>query len=315
MKKDLVSVVMSTYNESIDDLLVSIASILNQTYTKFEYLIVSDNPNNDMLNDFLQKIEDYDERIKVVYNEKNIGLPKSLNKAIALSSGDYILRMDADDISYPNRLEEELNCMKHNNADIVFTNYIYIDDKNNIIKRSGDSSFDKNNANNLLKKNIYHHPTALVKKHVIDEAGGYRDIKYAEDYDLWLRIYENDFKFYFLDKYLFLYKLREDGISLSNKPKQIASFLYVKELMIERLCNNGIDSHSPEKQNMFLREMLDDVDLKKVNQSFMKMSSTANMSLLNSLFIKLKIILTDEFYRNFYFKSRSLTQKLKKLKG
>ncbi|HDL4956660.1 TPA: glycosyltransferase, partial [Mannheimia haemolytica] len=96
-----ISVVMSTYNEPVEWVEKSIRSILNQTYDNIEVIVICDNPDNKGIVDLLNLIKEGDNRVVLHFNERNKGLIYSLNKAINLSSGEYIARMDADDISLP----------------------------------------------------------------------------------------------------------------------------------------------------------------------------------------------------------------------
>ena len=106
--KPFVSVVMSVYNGELF-LKEAIDSILSQTYKKFEFIIIDDGSTDGSLN----IINEYsDERIKILVNPKNEGLIFSLNKGIELALGTYIVRMDADDISLPQRIEEQVSFME-----------------------------------------------------------------------------------------------------------------------------------------------------------------------------------------------------------
>jgi len=131
----LVSVLMSTYNESELELRLAIESILNQTYRNIEFIIVSDNPQNTMLQNIINEYQKKDRRIKVILNNENLGLPRSLNKGIEQARGKYIARMDADDISLPNRIEEEMDFMLINNLDMVAALQINIDENNKTIEK------------------------------------------------------------------------------------------------------------------------------------------------------------------------------------
>ena len=86
--EDLISVIMSTYNESVSELRESIESVLKQTYSNIEFVIVIDNPNNEELSVFIYSFDD--PRIRVIKNDRNIGLVNSLNKAICQSKGEYL---------------------------------------------------------------------------------------------------------------------------------------------------------------------------------------------------------------------------------
>lgn len=104
-KTPKISVIMSAYNESFDELNKSIDSIINQTYQNIEFIIVSDNPENKNIKMAVQAAND--QRIKFIENKENIGLVQSLNRAISKATGKFIARMDADDISRKNRLKDK----------------------------------------------------------------------------------------------------------------------------------------------------------------------------------------------------------------
>ncbi|MCD0089063.1 glycosyltransferase family 2 protein, partial [Streptococcus agalactiae] len=115
------SVIMSIYNEPLKYIKSSIDSILSQTLKNFEFIIVIDNPDREDVYDILQTYLASDARVKVLSNERNMGLAYSLNKAIKYSVGNYIFRMDADDISYPERFEKQINFMEKYRLDFSAT--------------------------------------------------------------------------------------------------------------------------------------------------------------------------------------------------
>lgn len=117
-----ISVVMSTYNEPVEWVEKSIRSILNQTYDNIEVIVICDNPDNKGIVDLLNLIKEGDNRVVLHFNERNKGLIYSLNKAINLSSGEYIARMDADDISLPTRLSEQILYLEENHLDLCGCN-------------------------------------------------------------------------------------------------------------------------------------------------------------------------------------------------
>lgn len=127
----LVSVLMSVYNEPKDWIDVAINSILCQTYSNIEFIIVNDAPERLLNKRILAEYQRADNRIVIVHNEQNIGLAKSLNKALYMARGEFVARMDADDYSFPNRLEVQIDFFR-NNSDIIacgtFAN-LFIDDK------------------------------------------------------------------------------------------------------------------------------------------------------------------------------------------
>ena len=119
----MISVIMSVYNESPSDLSAAIDSILNQTYRDFEFIVVCDNPQNVKLIDLIQKYVLADERVRFIKNSENIGLALSLNKAASQARGDYLFRMDADDIAYPTRMMEQYKALTESDLDLVCSGY------------------------------------------------------------------------------------------------------------------------------------------------------------------------------------------------
>ena len=138
LKKDLISVVMSNYNTPINYLKESIDSVLNQTYSNFEFIIIDDGSTDDSL----KFIKSYDDpRIKLIVNEENIGLTKSLNKGLKAAQGEFIARMDSDDICYPERFEKQIEYMrKHPDTTVCGTWPNILDENGNIEMKKWASS-------------------------------------------------------------------------------------------------------------------------------------------------------------------------------
>lgn len=174
-KDILVSVIMSVYKEPLDVLDQAIQSIVNQTYSNIEFIIVLDNPENRAA---LRLINRYKEeyRIVLVENETNIGLVNSLNRALGYCSGEYIARMDADDISIPNRIELEMDLIKREGFDMVGTSIEIFTE----IEKAGEIRkcpvSNKRVRRYIICDNCVKHPTWLVNRVVYEKLGGYRDI-------------------------------------------------------------------------------------------------------------------------------------------
>ncbi|MBO5360740.1 MAG: glycosyltransferase family 2 protein [Clostridia bacterium] len=116
LQKDLVSVIMSNYNTDEEYLRASIESVLNQTYENFEFIIIDDCSTNNSV----EIIESYrDSRIRLIKNKENLGLTKSLNVALKVARGEYIARMDADDVCLPQRFEKQVLFLSQNPEYIV----------------------------------------------------------------------------------------------------------------------------------------------------------------------------------------------------
>lgn len=180
----LVSIILSVYNDEkyIDKCL---ESIINQSFKSFELIVINDGSTDGSLN----KIQSFeDERIRL-FSQKNSGLPKSLNKAINLSRGKYIARIDADDICFKNRIESQFYYMERNpNVDILGSNAMIIDEAGKILhqKKVLSHSEDIHLSAHLFCPLI--HPTYFVKKSTYKELNGYdENFQYAQDYDFILR--------------------------------------------------------------------------------------------------------------------------------
>ena len=161
-----ISVIMAVYNGE-KFLEEAIGSILKQTFLNFEFIIIDDGSEDTSL----KIIKNFkDKRISILENNKNIGLSASLNKGIKLSKGKYIARMDADDISLPERLEKQYNFMERNpNIGIVGTGYDLINESG---ERMGTYIYPDNPVTihwKLLTGPVFPHPTVMLRKKVLIE--------------------------------------------------------------------------------------------------------------------------------------------------
>lgn len=244
---------MSTYNETVEELKKSIESMLTQTLKNFEFIIVLDNPQNNehkkVINEYLNK----DERIIFLINEKNIGLAASLNKGIDKARGDYIARMDADDISMTNRLEEEYNFFKENpDISIVSTNKIDINENDDIINIPTHLPTEDCQIKKILKiTSVITHSAAMFRKRDIEKIGKYRLFPASQDYDLWLRASYYKLNFGIIDEPLIKYRIRKNNISNTNPLKQYLLREYIQRLYKQRL-KKGIDEFSLDNLQRYL---------------------------------------------------------------
>lgn len=249
----MISVLMSVYNEKVEWVRQSVQSILNQTYTDFEFIILIDNPNLDQdLDRYLVQTSKEDLRVKLLYNEKNMGLAASLNRGLEIAQGTYIARMDADDISEPNRLEAELDYLIEQSLDLVSANKINIDEDGNVL--FADDSLDRDPNLTLPYSNIIVHPLVLVKTEVMRSLGGYRFFVNSEDYDLWLRMVDSGYRLGILNEYLLKYRLRPSSASIGRQLEQYYVMRYILKLHKERIQGVGTDSFSVESQNKYLEK-------------------------------------------------------------
>lgn len=266
------TVLMCAYKENENDIRAAIESILNQSYTNFQFIIILDNPDNLYLRNILFDYKERDERIKVYVNEKNIGLANSLNRGLQLADTNLIVRMDADDISDRTRIEEEYRFMVNNpQYQVVSVNKVYINNKGEIIGLGGKvPSKDKCIVKSLQYVNIVTHPGVMYKRNYVIDLGGYREVVPAEDHDLWLRVISKGGKIGILDKPLLKYRISDSSISKSSAMKMWYTDEYVISLYRERKKNNedsfsldGLSKYleakgcnSAEKQTLFMESKL-----------------------------------------------------------
>jgi len=218
-----VSVLMSVYNGETY-LERSIESVLSQTYRNFEFLIIND-ASTDSTEDILKKVDDH--RIKVVANSENVGLTKSLNKGIDIARGQYIARMDADDLSLPYRFEIQVDFLeKHPEYAVLGSSYLMIDQEGRTVSLVKVPVDDSQIREVLLKQNCFGHGSVMMRTEALRQVGGYDErFKCSQDYDLWLRIVET-FKVSNIEEALYCWRLSNDSISKMNEweQKYYASF-------------------------------------------------------------------------------------------
>ncbi len=227
--KELVSIIMSVYNEDIYILEESISSILNQTYKNIEIVIVNDNPTRMDLEEFLNEKAKSNPRIVYLKNEKNIGLVNSLNRALKVTKGCYIARMDADDISYSNRIESQLSYIIEKKIDFVGANALKIDEDDNVIGEILVPNEEKDIIKYYKSRSCLLHPTWLMKKSVYEMLGGYHNIFSCEDYDFVMRAIKKGIKVGNVPRFLLKYRIRKSGVSSSFESEQRVTMQYLSK--------------------------------------------------------------------------------------
>lgn len=229
--KPKISVVMSVYN-SDKYLKESIESILSQTFTDFDFIIIDDGSNDKSL-EILKYYQNKDNRIKLI-SRGNKGLIYSLNEGIKIANGEYIARMDADDISYPNRFEIQLNYIKENNLILCGS---WADIINDFGEKIGEMIYppkaEKIKIFGLLH-NPFIHSSVIFKKDIFNKVRGYnRSFKHIEDYELWTRIMFK-YKTGNVGENLLKYRVHENQITKTNNKEMRLKGLYVRLLGLFR---------------------------------------------------------------------------------
>lgn len=237
----MVSVLMAVYKESIQYIKESVMSIINQTYRNLEIIIVIDDPCNHQAKDFLKAVAMSDTRVKLIFNDENLGLIKSLNKGIKAVSGDYIARMDADDVCDLDRIRKELGYLLQNRCDLVGCAVDRINEDGDLVGKGHIYSGEDSMISQILKiDNFIPHPTWLVKTCVYSRLNGYREIFACEDYDFLLRASDYGYKIGLCREILLQYRINMSGISRKNSFKQLITSCYLHKHIHEI---HSIDLH------------------------------------------------------------------------
>lgn len=204
-KKIKVSIIMGIYNceKTLSD---CIDSLLNQTYTNWE-LIMCDDSSTDCTYKIAKRYVEKYNNIVLLRNKTNKKLSATLNKCLEVAKGEYVARMDADDISLPTRLEKQVEFLDNNKEySVVGCNRIIFDDNGN---ERVYVSEEMPNKYSLLNGVPFAHPTIMMRKNVYDKLNGYtvssRTVR-GQDLDLWYRFYKNNFKGYNIQEPLYRYR-------------------------------------------------------------------------------------------------------------
>jgi glycosyltransferase involved in cell wall biosynthesis len=210
--EQLISVVMPVYN-SEKYLHVAIASILNQSYPHFEFIIVDDG-SQDKSQSIISSITD--KRIKYIRNVENKGIVYSLNKAIEISKGNFIARMDSDDVSLPRRFELQIKAFKDNPQLVVCGTWYKSIYKDRFLNNNKLAVSNGQMKAQLLFGNPICHPSVMFKKTVWENNSGFlKEEINCEDFGLWSRAKDAG-DFYNIPQYLLNYRIHDSNVSKTN---------------------------------------------------------------------------------------------------
>lgn len=290
MKKNVVTVLMSVYKEDENWMRASIESILNQTYSDFDFIIINDNPDRTLNDNIVEFYAMKDSRIRYYKNDTNIGLARTLNKGLQLAKGKYIARMDADDISMPTRLAKQIQYMESNPDCVVCGTKYKIMGKP--WKRIDNICVDSDSAKaQLVLSTCFGHPTVMIRKEVLDLNGLKYDIAYdnAEDYKIWadLSWYGS---FYNIPENLLEYRLNYGGVSKTKTENQLNLAKQIRRDLIE-----GHLSKIMGESYVLPKEISLD-DLKYVRQ-YLSRANVLHNKILTSLYLSL----SDSNFKGFSY--------------
>ena len=220
-----ISVILPCYNSEAF-IGSSIQSILDQTYRDFELIIIDDG-STDGSTEIIKSF--HDTRIRYIRNPENLGLIKTLNIGIGLSEGMYIARMDADDISYPNRFEEQARYLdERSDVSLVGTGYCTIPSGKTFVPHKTPKLWD------MLIRNQFAHPTVMFRKNNFLDNGLVYDENYnsAEDYELWSRALIKGLQCHNIPAPLLRYRLHPDSITARKRNEMLQTCQKVRRNLL-----------------------------------------------------------------------------------
>lgn len=208
MREPLITVLLPICNESPDIVSKAICSIINQTYRNIEVFIFDDSTNESTRN-MIDRIASKDLRVRVFREMGGIGYIKSLNRGLDMAKGDYIARMDGDDISHPERFRSEVDYLEaHDDVGVVGGQIIIIDE---VGKVTAYRNYPLKGAALWFYSTIRSpiaHSTAMMRKDIFEKGLRYRDG--AEDLDLWLRVMKSGYKVHNVPKYVLKFRVQDN---------------------------------------------------------------------------------------------------------
>lgn len=226
-----VTVLMPVYNGQ-NYLFESIKSIQNQTFTNWELLIINDASTDNTVN-IVKEYQKKDDRIRLITNETNLKIAKTLNKGICEARGLYIARMDDDDISLPTRLEKEVEILDKNPSTVLVGSWQKHFGTNNWVHRPPELA--KQIKATLLFECCVCHSTVMFKKDIFIKNKFFYDSNFlSEDYELWTRVSEK-YDLYTIPEILGEYRLNGDNITSG---KEVKFDVEARNIVAKTLRNN-----------------------------------------------------------------------------
>ena len=217
---DLISVIIPYYKKKkfID---YSIKSVINQTYSNIEIILIYDDEDKSDLK-YLNDNYSSNKKIKIIINNKNIGAGLSRNKGIECANGKYICFIDADDIWKKTKLETQLLFMRNTGSAISHTSYSIINEKDDLIGSRKAKNFS--NIGEIIKSCDIGLSTVMLKKEIINNDIKFPNLKTKEDFVLWLKILKKEIQISAIDQDLLLWRRTKNSLSSSFLQKLLDGF-------------------------------------------------------------------------------------------
>jgi len=215
MENPMVSVIMATFNEPVRYIKESIESILNQTFTNFEFIIIDDSTNPETI----EAINSYaeDDRIIIIREKSRMGFTRALNEGLKMAKGQFIVRMDGDDISLKDRLEKQLKYLNsHKEIDILGGNMLIINESGTVVSQRNYPTNGLSLQFSAIFRSPVAHPTVMFRRSIVENHLFYDEtFTKAEDTEYWFR-------------------LRNKGFTIANLPVNLLRFRISGDLAKKR---------------------------------------------------------------------------------
>ncbi len=212
----------------------AVDSILNQTYRNLEILLIDDG-STDNTRELIQEYARADERVKPIFNEKNMGLIRTLNMGVQLASGEFIARMDADDRSHPNRIEQIIEAfLNRPELDVISAGYYYISDNSKVLRKAFPKALESTALSFVsFFSTPVNHPCVVVRSYVFKDNRFDENFLHSEDYEIFSRLLSQGFKFLNLEQPLYYLRINPQSVSNRFERIQISTHTRISKRNIE----------------------------------------------------------------------------------
>lgn len=226
MNKPKISIIMPIFNPNMEWLESAIDSVINQTFTDWELIIINDGSTKNIK--FPRKISTLIESKKIIVAQysKNRNQATAMNVGIDIARGDYICFLDYDDKYHEDKLKIQFNFLENNDYDMVYNDGYYINENDNIIREMDLPQF----SSQILNENLIAVGGVMVKRECFDKLKFDMNINRSQDWEMWIKLYKNNFKIIHHKDKLFYYRVHDKQKSIII-PKE-KTHNYIKEKWI-----------------------------------------------------------------------------------
>lgn len=223
--QDLISIVMSAFQETPAVARRAVESIFAQTYSHWELIVVVEAQARPDMAAELRVLAGEDSRIHLIFNKSRMGFPESLNLGVRAARGKYVARMDCDDESLPNRLaEQHAYLCKCSEVDVLGSALVYTTGEKTLLERC----YDRDVTRCIRRFNPMAHPTVIMRRNLFEKYGFYQANEKIEDYDLWIRWHAAGVRFDNLPRILYRYYQSESNSKNLATRQQLRNTILLK---------------------------------------------------------------------------------------